>query len=693
MGASLLGGLVAALVTAAGGSPAAVAEAGLGASPTQPDVVLVTLDTTRADSLGAYGGAASTPVLDALARRGLRYVRAMTAAPLTLPAHASLLTGLAPPQHGLRDNGAGALPAGIPSVAEAFAAAGYETAAFVASRILDRRFGLDRGFARYDDAMVAERIGEYGYPERDARAVTDAALGWLAARPAPRPLFLWVHYYDPHAPYAAPGIASEDSNRASYDGELAFADRQLGRLLAGLPRPAEATLVAVVGDHGESLGEHGERTHGVFLYRAVLEVPLLLAGPGVPAGRAVEEAVETSRLAATLVLLAGLDAGPWGEPLYGFGRDAGIETGIYSESLMPASTYGWSPLFALSRGPWRYVAAPRPELYDVLADPGEERNLAAERPEIAAALREDLARLAAGLGERAADPVALDAAMAAALASLGYLGGGSSGDASAIDPKDGIAWLEELEAAKRELAAGQAAPALAKFEGLVRRNPQNVPFLTNLGHAQARLGRSGEAVETFGRAAELRPALHFVHLNLGDALFQAGRLAEARAAYERVVAIDPRFPKAWLRLSDLELAADDPPAAREVLERAVAAGTESAVLLTHLAVLQRATGEPAAAASSVEAATHLLPDYAPAWLLRGELAEAAADRSAARAAYERAVAADPAHPGALLALGRWLVRHGDRELARPYLERILALEPASREAAQARQLLASAGSP
>ncbi len=652
-------------------------------------MLLITLDTTRADAMGAYGGDGATPVLDAVARRGLRYARAVTAAPLTLPAHASLLTGLAPPQHGLRDNGAGALPAGIPSVPEAFAAAGYETAALLASRILDRRFGLDRGFAHYDDAMVAERLGEYGYPERDAEAVTDAARAWLAARRSSCPLFLWVHYYDPHAPYAAPATPAEDSTRAHYDAEVAFVDRQLGRLLTALPRPAEATLIAVVADHGESLGEHGERTHGVFLYRAVLEVPLLLAGPGVPPGRVVEEAVEARRLPASLVKLAGLDARPWGEPLPGLGDDAGVAGGIYSEAVMPASTYGWSPLFALTRGPWRYIAAPRPELYDVLADPREERNLAVARPEVAAALREELARLAVSFGERAADPVALDATLVEALTSLGYLGGGAaSGTASQIDPKDAIAWLEELEAAKRELAGGAAAEALARIEALVRRNPDNVPLLTNLGHAQARLGRSEQAAESFRRAVELRPGLHFLHLNLGDAWVQAGRLAEARAAYERVVALDPRFPKAWLRLSDLELAADRPAAARAVLERAVAAGTESAVLLTHLAVLQRATGDAAAARGSVEAATRLLPEYAPAWLLAGELAEALADPGAARTAYERAVAADPAHPGALLALGRWLLGHQEAQRARPYLERILALEPGSREAAQARKLLA-----
>ena len=247
----------------------------------RPDVVLLTLDTTRADHVGRIvGGRPLTPALDALAQTGTRYARALAPAPLTLPAHCTLMTGRNPPEHGVRDNGSTRLPPEIPTLAEAFAARGYATGAFVSSLVLDRRFGLDRGFGVYDDALVAERTGEQGYPERDAAAVTDAALAWTSKLPPGSPRFLWVHYYDPHAPYQPPGSWTGASAGRRYAGEVAYMDREIGRLLASLPASPAGRIVAVVGDHGEMLGEHGEKEHGIFLYRAALEVPLILSGPG-----------------------------------------------------------------------------------------------------------------------------------------------------------------------------------------------------------------------------------------------------------------------------------------------------------------------------------------------------------------------------------------------------------------------------
>jgi arylsulfatase A-like enzyme len=225
---------------------AAPGQAGPRATRARPSLILLTLDTTRGDHLGAQGvHRGLTPNLDALAARGARYARAVSPAPLTLPAHCSLLTGLDPSGHGVHDNGTAALPAGLPTLATALAGHGYATAAFVASRVLDKRFGLDRGFATYDDQMAAERIGEYGYPERDAAAVTNAALAWAAARPRGRPYFLWVHYYDPHAPYAAPG-GDAAVPAARYAAEVSYMDREIGRLLKGLAADSDRAVVAAV---------------------------------------------------------------------------------------------------------------------------------------------------------------------------------------------------------------------------------------------------------------------------------------------------------------------------------------------------------------------------------------------------------------------------------------------------------------
>ena len=307
VGALLLGGAVGAALSAGTPPPAAPNQAPPDRGPRPANLVLLTLDTTRADRLGSYGHrGARTPVLDRLAARGVRYANAWAPTPLTLPSHATLLTGLLPPEHGLRDNGIAVLPAKLPTLATVLAARGYATGAFVSSRVLDARFGLGRGFAVYDDRMAAERVGEYGYPERSAAAVTNAAVKWLAGLGGARPFFLWVHYYDPHAPYEP---LPEFAHMNPYDAELAAVDREIGRLLAALPGGDRGHVVAAVGDHGESLGEHGERTHGLFLYRSALEVPLIVAVPGASGASAVERPVATQDLAGHLLDLLGVETG------------------------------------------------------------------------------------------------------------------------------------------------------------------------------------------------------------------------------------------------------------------------------------------------------------------------------------------------------------------------------------------------
>ena len=249
-----------------------------------------------------------------------------------------------PPEHGLRDNGTAVLPSELPTLATVLAGRGYATAAFVASRVLDARFGLGRGFAVYDDRMAAERVGEYGYPERSAAAVTSAAIDWLRAQPAGRPFFLWVHYYDPHAPYEP---LPEYAHLDPYDAEIAAMDREIGRLLAALPGGPGAALVAAVGDHGESLGEHGERTHGLFLYRGALEVPLAPRGTGRETRR---DGVGSRGHPGSC---PGTCCACWGSRRRSFppalrGR-LGERDAVYSETWFPLTAYGWSPLRALTR--------------------------------------------------------------------------------------------------------------------------------------------------------------------------------------------------------------------------------------------------------------------------------------------------------------------------------------------------------
>jgi len=671
---SLIPALTTALFLLAGSTAAVV--------PPPPSVVLLTLDTTRADHLGCYGSqAARTPVLDALAARGTRYATALTASPLTLPAHTSLMTGLLPIEHGVRENGTAALDPAVPTLAGRLSARGYATGAFVASRVLDRRFGLDAGFDHYDDSMVAEQTGEYGYPERDAAAVTSAALQWLAGLDPSRPYFLWVHYYDPHSPYRPPVGWRGGSDEASYAGEIAYVDAQIGRLLAALPSRSGAAsgsaattdggspvdsgpLIAVVGDHGEALGEHGERSHGIFLYRAGLEVPLLLAGPGVPAGQVVDEVVASRRLAASVLGLVGADdlgaddrsgpSAPSGDSstaatiaprlpgLPSLGDDPPAAP-VYSESRMPASAYGWSPLEALSDQRWRLIVAPRPELYDWRVDPAETRNLIEVERRQAGRLKSALEAIERSADARLAGAAPIDSQLAADLRALGYLSG-SGGKPGTIDPKDGIVLLEQLRVAKERMRAGDLEQATAMMRDLHRRNPANIPFLTHLGQVELAGGNADGALAAYRQAVSLNPGLDFLHLNLADAYLQLGRTPEARAELERAVELNPRSARAWLGLGQLTHAAGSDAEERRLLREAVAAGTGSSAIHARLGQLEAQLGDLEAADENYRRATELAPGWALGWLLWGQNAEARGLRSEALERYRRAATIDPRSP-------------------------------------------------
>ncbi|MEE8525360.1 MAG: sulfatase-like hydrolase/transferase [Thermoanaerobaculia bacterium] len=606
-------------------------------------IVMLTLDTTRADYLGAYGNStAGTPTLDALAARGTRYARALTPSPLTLPAHASLLTGLDPPEHGARDNGTSSLAAEVPTLATVLRSRGYSTAAFVASRVLDRRFGLDRGFDVYDDVMAAERTGEYGSPERAADAVTDAAIRWVAEQPQDKPYLLWVHYYDPHAPYGAPGHSDADR----YAGEIAYMDAQIGRLLAALPGDEKRRIVAAVGDHGEALGEHGERAHGIFLYRAVLEVPLILAGPGIPAGRVVSQTVPSRRLAPTLLRLLGVEGGLPPEVLPGLALGSGEtpSSSVYSETRMPATTYGWSSLAAVSDDRWRLIVAPRPELYDFVADPGETRNLLTERRSEARRLRDLLAKHESGFEVRETTAPAADPELAASLRSLGYLSGASGGRDGTLDPKDGIAMLAELEEAKALVSGGRLAEALPRLQALTAKSPGNVPFLTNYAGALLGAGRKEQAIAAYRRAIDLNPELDFLHLQLANAYSYLRRQEDARREYELVLELNPRFAAAWLALAEMAHRGDRPEEERRLLREAVAAGTASGALLLRLGQVEMAAGKPEIAIGHLRWANELLPAWALGWWVRGQLELERGEIEAARRALERAAELAPEGP-------------------------------------------------
>jgi len=511
------------------------------------NVLLITIDTLRADRVGAYGYArAATPALDALAKAGVRFERAFAPAPITQTSHASLLTGRNPQGHAARHNGM-RIDETVPTLAERLKAAGLATGAFVAAFPLDRRFGLARGFDVYDDAMPA---GVNGRPanERPARLVVDAALAWLNQSNPPTPFFLWVHLFEPHAPYGDPanpalaGLSASDR----YDREIAEADAQAGRLIAALGNRRARTLIVATADHGEAFGEHEEIGHSVFAYDTTLRVPLIMAGPGLEAGVSVPHDAGLIDVAPTIAGMTGagaLDAdGADLRPLVDAARGGHrIERPYYAETFAPLLDFGWSPLRVIRSGEWKYIEAPRPELYNLREDPNELRNRISGEAARAAAMGEQLTRM----GGRAVGPAASRAPGDAGdrLAALGYVGGSPNGrrrGKPGADPKD----KTRVAAAIARITSGEARGA--QLEGALRavlaEDPDNPQMNLRLGFVLAEARRCAEAVPRFHAAIRGRVPTADAHLGLAGCQAAARDVASAIRTLREGARVEPGNP-------------------------------------------------------------------------------------------------------------------------------------------------------
>jgi arylsulfatase A-like enzyme/tetratricopeptide (TPR) repeat protein len=637
----------------------------------RPNVLLVTIDTLRADRLGCYGySAAATPVLDALAARGVRFTTAIAHAPLTAPSHASILTGLLPLGHGVRDNGSFALPPSGTTLAEAFRDAGYCTAAFVSGFPLDHRFGFARGFDTYDDRLLRGRASRQApYVERTAAEVTRAAVDWI--RGAQAPWFAWVHYFDPHAPYEPPGDLAARFAGSPYDGEIAFVDRELGRLLDAAQ--ATSTLVLVTSDHGESLGEHGEATHGVFVYDATLRVPWVMAGPGIPRGRVSPVVARGIDVAPTLLDYAGLRVPPAlpGRPLRPAADGREMEDApAYAESLFCRLNLGWAALHAWRTARWKLVEAPRPELYDLGSDPGESRDVSASRAEDAQALRSALRWALEAQPPEASSTPGPD--VRERLRALGYLAGAAPARPTERDPKDGIALVERLE---RGLAEARARPALAVGEltAVLTMEPDAPLARRYRAIAYQFAGRYEESIADIRALAAAGPLSLEDWTVLAESLRLAGRHGEALGALDRAAAVDSGAPEpALLRARTL---------------RAMGRGEEAGAALRQALSLdpgsgeaRRGLGELALERGAIDEAASLLesivagdPTDVPALVKLGVARMRAGRVPDALALFERAVALDPTNPEALLDLAGALGKSGRSAAAIPRFEQAIEL--------------------
>lgn len=632
----------------------------------RPNILLITIDTLRADRLGAYGYAlGQTPNLDRLAKEGVRFSDATSHAPLTFPSHVAILTGRYAGAFGIRLNGMGQLPDTATTIAERLKAAGYRTGAVVASAVLDDGYGLSQGFDEYDDRISIGDADSIALTDlqRTADQVTGRAQQWLAAQPAGAPWFLWVHYYDPHLPYSAPSAVATLAPNRPYDAEIAFTDAQLGLLLARLDR--SRTAVIVTGDHGESLGDHGEEDHGLFLYDSTLAVPLIVAASGLQP-RVVTEQVRHIDIAPTIAALAGTslpaedgsDAGESLMPLLTGGSRSEVPVSI-AESWVPRLHFGWSELRSARVGEWKYIAAPRPELYDLRVDRAEAKNVAADRAQVAGRLAADLSRVTERFGQsptvKAEQP---DPAAVQRLQALGYLGafapvtGAGAGD----DPKDHVAeyrqYRESFNRALLLLGKGSFAEAAAQLQRIVKLNVRAFEAHLYLGNAYSGLGKADAALGEYDAASQLNPALATPHIEAAKVLANRKDYAAAIIRARKALELSPQSDYASYTLGVVYRRAGQSAEAADAFTRAIELNPMNVRARAGLGAEAMRLGRVDVARTQFEQLVQLGYQVAPSQFNLGIIAASAGDRSEAERRFRLALKADPQFKPALDALAK-----------------------------------------
>ena len=538
------------------------------ASPSTAPVILISIDTLRADRLPAYGyQKVRTPNIDAFAAQSVLFERAYAHAPQTLPAHASILSGALPFEHGVRDNVGFTFAANRWTLPGALLARGWQTAGFVSAYVLRSQTGISSGFELYDSELPAAS-GEVsiGQVQRPGEATVAAAQAWLAQRAASRPFFLFLHLYEPHKPYAPP---SRFAAYAPYDGEIAYVDEILGRFFDHLRANDlyDRSTIVLLADHGEGLGDHGEEEHGLFLYQETIRVPLLIKLPGQRAGRRVAAPVQQIDLAPTILDLVGAPGPPNArgrslKPLLD-GSGTVADAGIYSEALYSRYHFGWSELYSLTDARYRLIRAPRDELFDLERDPAEATSIAAERPQVRQAMRTALDSLVENASIAA--PAAVSDADKQRLAALGYVGGGSSvsltlpGD-SLPDPKDKVRLLERYRQAVDLAGALKFDAAVAGFRAILADDPEMTDVWRQLAEVEVRRGRMPEAIAAYRQVISRTPRDAGSLLGITSALLRVGQLDAARQHAELAIGVAPA--SAHEMLAKIALAAKDPVTAR-----------------------------------------------------------------------------------------------------------------------------------
>jgi arylsulfatase A-like enzyme/Flp pilus assembly protein TadD len=656
--------------------------------PPAESLVLITIDTLRADRVGVYGGDDLTPNLDRIAREGTVVMNAFAQVPLTRPSHLSLFTGRYPFEHGVRQNVAPRFEADMPLLAEILRGNGFRTAGFVSSLVVSSESGLDRGFETFsgdfeegsDGALFLDSV------QRRGDATTDEALTWLRKNASGR-FFLWVHLYDPHDPYEPPEPYASRYPGRPYDGEVAFSDELVGRLSRTLGElgVAEKTLLVVTSDHGEAFEEHGETGHGYFIYDTTLRVPLMFRGPGIPPGGEIESPVESVDLLPTAAGLLGIDLS--GLPrLSGRSLAPALRGGeepeprpVYAESLMASLLYGWGELVSVREGPWKLIESPKAELYNLAEDPEERDNRIDQNPGARDRLRSRLGDLAP---EGAETPQAgeIDPELMEKLGALGYVGSVRSGGADPdVDPKDKLAEFRFLNAAMREglthLQDERYEAAAERFRAVLESGTESSQALYFLGRALHGLGRHLEAVSAFEGALALDPAYSPGYLDLAETHFALGQDEEAVSVLRRGQESLKRSAVLYEREGEYWAAKRRPREAARAFAAVVERVPEDALARMRLGEQLRDLGEIETSLEHMREAVRLSPDDASYWNSLGMVLGGNDRREEAEEAFQRAIELDPGDAKYAFNLGLVLAGLGRADEARSFFRKALESDP------------------
>lgn len=684
-----------------------IAFAGLSCSKPRPNVLVVTFDTTRWDHVGwATGEKNLTPMLDAMARRGTWFSHAVTAQPLTLPSHTTILTGLYPFHHGVRNNGTYIVPDTNVTLAERLKAVGYQTHAVISAFVLDSQFGLDQGFDSYDDDLASgPKQKMFMFKETKAEQTTLRAAKWLRQDwKREQPFFMWVHYFDPHADYEPPADIAKQFPTDPYRGEIHYADRELGRLFKELDDAGqlENTLLVFTSDHGDGLGEHGESTHGIFIYDSTTRVPLIFSGPGVPKGKQVDGVVRTADIVPTILDMLGLEGADDldGKSLIRLWKGKSDPRTAYTETMMTRQNFGWSELRGLRSDDNKGIDAPSRELFDIKLDPGEQDNLypkvadavTASSLESPSPLQASARTLFAELDKlKAADPFGqgqqqqadLNQETRNKLTALGYVwdsGSNTTVTGPLPDPKERLKYWQIYQQSQNLIRKGDYPQAAATIQGLLREDPNNELARSSLANALSHMGRKVEALEVFQSMIQRGSQQDSPHFGAAKILTELRRYDEALVLLEKIRALQPENPEVYTALGDFYLEQEKYPEAETWFRKAIDIDPHSSLAASGLGNCLNRSGRTEEAARILMDARKREPSSLAITYNLAVVMDRLGKRQESFQLYQAALQIDPEHSMSWNNLGSLYSQEKKTKEALEAIQKAYALDPDNVEA-------------